>query len=65
MECKISQINSGKPSYDLVIDDKAYGYNNKWTNKLLKIIKEKIMIKIKYIILTHLHKILKKERKRK
>ena len=38
---KYHKLIVGKPSYDLVIDDKAYGYNNKWTNKLLKIIKKK------------------------
>ena len=38
---KYHKLIVGKPSYDLIIDDKAYGYNNKWTNKLLKIIKRK------------------------
>ena len=38
---KYHELIIGKPSYDLVIDDKAYGYNNKWTNKLLKFIKRK------------------------
>jgi len=38
---KYHKLIIGKPSYDLIIDDKAYGYNNKWTNKLLKIIKRK------------------------
>ena len=41
IEEKYHKLIIGKPSYDLIIDDKAYGYNNKWTNKLLKIVKRK------------------------
>lgn len=26
----------GKPSYDLLIDDKSYGYNKKWLSKIKK-----------------------------
>jgi hypothetical protein len=36
---KYHKLILGKPSYDLIIDDKGYGYDNKWSNKLLKIIK--------------------------
>ena len=31
----------GKPSYDLIIDDKAFGYDIKWSSKLKKILKDK------------------------
>ena len=36
---KYHKLILGKPSYDLIIDDKGYGYDSKWSNKLLKIIK--------------------------
>lgn len=38
---KYHKLIFGKPSYDLIIDDKAYGYDNQWPNKILKIIKRK------------------------
>ena len=38
---KYHKLIFGKPSYDMIIDDKAYGYDNKWSNKLIKIIKKK------------------------
>ena len=38
---KYHKLIFGKPSYDMIIDDKAFGYDNKWSNKLLKIIKNK------------------------
>lgn len=38
---KYHKLIMGKPSYDLIVDDKAYGYDNKWSNKLFKIIKKK------------------------
>lgn len=28
-----------KPSYDLIIDDKAFGYSIEWSSKLKKILK--------------------------
>ncbi len=30
----------GKPSYDLIIDDKAFGYDYNWSKKIKKIIKD-------------------------
>ena len=38
---KYHKLIMGKPSYDLIVDDKAYGYDNKWFNKIFKIIKKK------------------------
>jgi hypothetical protein len=38
---KYHKLIFGKPSYDMIVDDKALGYDNKWSNKLLKIIKRK------------------------
>ena len=29
----------GKPSYDLFVDDKAYGFKKDWAKKLKKLIK--------------------------
>ena len=60
---KYHKLIIGKPSYDLIIDDKAYGYDNKWTNKLLKLLKGKIIMKTKYITLIHFLKSLKKREK--
>ena len=38
---KYHKLILGKPTYDFVVDDKAYGYNSNWSNKLLKILKDK------------------------
>ena len=35
------ELIMGKPSYDLIIDDKAFGYDIKWSSKLKKILKDK------------------------
>ena len=36
---KYHQLIMGKPSYDLFIDDKAYGFKKNWAAELKKIIK--------------------------
>ena len=33
---KYHELLMCKPSYDIFIDDKSYGYNDNWTNYLLK-----------------------------
>ena len=40
-DLKYHKLILGKPTYDFIIDDKAYGYNSNWSNKLLKILKDK------------------------
>jgi len=36
---KYHQFIMGKPSYDLFVDDKAYGFKKDWAKKLKKLIK--------------------------
>ncbi len=31
---KFHELKMGKPNYDIIIDDKAYGYNDNWINVL-------------------------------
>ena len=38
---KYHKLIFGKPVYDIIIDDKAYGYNSSWTKKLIKILEDK------------------------
>ena len=38
---KYHKLIFGKPVYDIIIDDKAYGYNSNWTKKLIKILEDK------------------------
>ncbi|MDC1169944.1 phosphoheptose isomerase [Candidatus Pelagibacter sp.] len=38
---KYHKLIMGKPSYDLIIDDKAFGYGIEWPSKLKKILKGK------------------------
>jgi hypothetical protein len=40
-ELKYHKLIMGKPSYDIIIDDKAYGYDENWSKKLTKILKVK------------------------
>ena len=40
-DLKYHKLILGKPTYDFIVDDKAYGYNSNWSNKLLKILKDK------------------------
>ena len=37
---KYDELIFGKPSFDLLIDDKALFFNKKWTNKLQNILKK-------------------------
>ena len=38
---KYHKLIFGKPVYDIIIDDKAYGYTSSWTKKLIKILEDK------------------------
>ena len=39
---KFHKLLMGKPSYDIFIDDKSYGYNDSWIKKLKKLKKNNI-----------------------
>ena len=39
METKYHDLIFGKPSYDIFIDDKCYGFKKDWVNKMQKNLK--------------------------